>query len=159
MVEHQFIKCINDKPHIEGLHLWYRSGWHGHIWANDVLIKPCSYLASRLALCPKGPKRAFTWASTLRSTIGCVQNDFWATVCSAQTVHYLAATLTPCPNGSKLDSTWSTSRRSSIGHVQTDWEWVSTWASSPRSTIGCIQNDFWANGMFGANRAPVLHRH
>jgi len=24
MVEHQFIKCINDKPHIEWLHLWYR---------------------------------------------------------------------------------------------------------------------------------------
>ena len=38
MVEHQFIKCINDKPHVEWLHLWYRSGWHGHIRANDVLI-------------------------------------------------------------------------------------------------------------------------
>jgi hypothetical protein len=35
----------------------------------------------------------------------------------------------------------------------------STWASSPRSTIGCIQNDFWAWGTFGANRAPILHRH
>jgi hypothetical protein len=37
--------------------------------------------------------------------------------------------------------------------------WGSTWASSPRTTIDCVQNDFWANGMFGANRAPILYRH
>jgi hypothetical protein len=36
---------------------------------------------------------------------------------------------------------------------------ASTWALSPRSTIGCVQNDFWACGMFSANRAPILHRH
>jgi hypothetical protein len=36
---------------------------------------------------------------------------------------------------------------------------ASTWASSPKSTIGCVQNDFYAYGMFGANRAPVLQRH
>ena len=30
---------------------------------------------------------------------------------------------------------------------------------SPRSSIRCVQNDFQANGMFGANRAPILHRH
>jgi hypothetical protein len=35
---------------------------------------------------------------------------------------------------------------------------ASTRATSPRSTIGCVQNDFYANGIFGANRAPVLHR-
>jgi hypothetical protein len=34
-----------------------------------------------------------------------------------------------------------------------------TRASSPRSTIGCVQNDSWAYGIFGANRAPVLHLH
>jgi hypothetical protein len=28
--------------------------------------------------------------------------------------------------------------------------------SSLRNTTGCVQNDFWANGMFGANRAPIL---
>ena len=26
------------------------------------------------------------------------------------------------------------------------------------SSIGCVQNDFRANGMFGANRAPISHR-
>jgi hypothetical protein len=36
---------------------------------------------------------------------------------------------------------------------------ASTWASSPRSIIGWVQNDFWAYGMFSANRAPILHRH
>ena len=49
---------------------------------------------------------------------------------------YLAPTL--APNRPKRDSTCPT---------------------SPRSTIGCVQNDFPAYGMFGANRAPILHRH
>jgi hypothetical protein len=40
--------------------------------------KPCTYLASRLALSSNGPNRASTWDSSPRSTIGCVQNDFWA---------------------------------------------------------------------------------
>jgi hypothetical protein len=38
-------------------------------------------------------------------------------------------------------------------------EWASTWGSSSRSTIGCVKNDFWAYGMFGVDRAPILHRH
>jgi hypothetical protein len=29
----------------------------------------------------------------------------------------------------------------------------------PRSSIRCIQNNFWANITFGANHAPILHRH
>jgi hypothetical protein len=40
--------------------------------------KACTYLESRLALSPNGMKRASTWASSHTSTIGCVQNDFWA---------------------------------------------------------------------------------
>jgi hypothetical protein len=43
-----------------------------------VRHKPCTYLASRLALSPNGLNRASTWASSPRSTIGCIQNDFWA---------------------------------------------------------------------------------
>jgi hypothetical protein len=50
---------------------------------------------------------------------------------------YLSSTLTPSPNGPKQDSTWPT---------------------SPRSSIGCVQTDFRAYGMFGTNRAPVLHQ-
>jgi hypothetical protein len=37
-----------------------------------------TYLASRLALHPNGPKRASTWASSPSSTIGSVQNNYWA---------------------------------------------------------------------------------
>jgi hypothetical protein len=36
---------------------------------------------------------------------------------------------------------------------------ASTRASSPRCTIEWVQNDSWAYGMFGANRAPILHQH
>ena len=41
-----------------------------------VPCKPCIYLASRLALSPKRPNWASTWAPWPRSTIGCVQNGF-----------------------------------------------------------------------------------
>jgi hypothetical protein len=41
--------------------------------------KPCTYLASRLALSPNRPKQVSTWASSPRNNIGCVQKDFWAT--------------------------------------------------------------------------------
>jgi hypothetical protein len=43
----------------------------------DVQRNPCTYLESRLALYPNRPKRASIWASSPRSTIQCVQNDFW----------------------------------------------------------------------------------
>jgi hypothetical protein len=46
------------------------------------------------------------------------------------------------------------------------WFWVhedSTWSEPDPlpslSTIGCVQYDFWAYGTFGANHAPILHRH
>jgi hypothetical protein len=38
--------------------------------------KPSTYLASRLALSPNGLKWVSTWASSPRSTIECIQNDF-----------------------------------------------------------------------------------
>jgi hypothetical protein len=56
------------------LRLWYV--WH----------KQCTYLASILALSPNELNEASTWASSPRSTIGCVQNDFWAYGMLAQTV-------------------------------------------------------------------------
>jgi hypothetical protein len=43
-----------------------------------VRRKLCTYLVSRLALSPKGPQRASTWASSPTSTIGYVQNYLWA---------------------------------------------------------------------------------
>jgi hypothetical protein len=50
--------------------------WFLNLWY--VRSKPCTYLASRLAQSPNGRKRAFTWPWSPRSTIRCVQNDFWA---------------------------------------------------------------------------------
>jgi hypothetical protein len=43
-----------------------------------VWKKPCTYLTSRLSLSPNELNRASTWASSPSSSIGCVQNDFWA---------------------------------------------------------------------------------
>jgi hypothetical protein len=50
---------------------WFSSLWY-------ILSKLCTNLASRLALSLNRPKRASCWASSPRSTVGCVQNDFWA---------------------------------------------------------------------------------
>jgi hypothetical protein len=109
------------------LSLWY------------VRRKPCTYLASRLALSPNRPKRASTWASSPRTAIGCIQDDFqvYGTI-RHKPCSYLSSRLALSPNRPKR---------------------ASTWASSPRSTIGCVQNDFWAYGMFGANHAPILPWH
>jgi hypothetical protein len=43
-----------------------------------VRHKPCTYLSSRLALSLDRLNRASNWASSPRSTIGCVQNNLWA---------------------------------------------------------------------------------
>jgi hypothetical protein len=87
----------------------------------------------------KQTESSSTWASSPRSTIGCVRNDSYAygtlganrAPILLQDYHYL-------PNRPNL---------------------ASTWASSHRSTIGCVPNNFRAYGTFGANRAPILHQH
>ena len=158
MVEHQFIKCINDKPHVEWLHLWYRSGWHGHIWANDVLI-------TRHLGVPSGA------SNTVSEPM----------VRLEQTVHLSYINTNTISKRTKQDSTWPTSSRSSIDAPKwfhTLWYFwrkpftdlvsrlalspnepkrASSWASSPKSTIGCVLKDIWGYGTFGANRAPILH--
>jgi hypothetical protein len=109
--------------------------WSMGLWY--VWCKLWIYLA-RLTLSPNAPKQDSTWPTSPRSIIQCVQNNFlclwyvWRKLCT-----YLALKLTLSPNGPK---------RASI------------WASSPRSIIQCIQNNFWDYGMFGANRAPIMHR-
>jgi hypothetical protein len=52
-----------------------------------VRFKPCTYLASKLALSPNGPKQASTCASLPRSPIGCIHNDFWAYGTFSQPMH------------------------------------------------------------------------
>jgi hypothetical protein len=80
---------------------------------------------------------------------------------------YLTLTITSSPSGPIWDSTWLISPRyiwrkpctylvSRLALSLNGPNRPSTWASSRSRTIGCIQNDFWACGMFGANRAPIL---
>jgi hypothetical protein len=52
-----------------------------------VQRKQCTDLASRVAISPNGLNWASTWASSPRSPIECVQNDYYAMVCPVQTVH------------------------------------------------------------------------
>jgi hypothetical protein len=108
---------------IRFLRLWY------------IRQKPCTYLASRLALSPNGLNRASTWASSPRRSSGASKMIYepryiWRKQCT-----YLASTLTLSPNGPKRDSTWPT---------------------SPSSSIWCVQNDFQACSTFGPNYAPIL---
>jgi hypothetical protein len=42
-----------------------------------VLHKQYTYLAPTLTLSPNGPKQDLPWPTSPRSSIGCVQNDFW----------------------------------------------------------------------------------
>ena len=145
-----------------------RPKWFSNLWY--VQCKPCTYLVLRSALSPNRPKQTTTWASSPRSTIRCVQADFWAYGMFAQTVQL-----------SNIVSKW-TKMRFHMTHVSYEFyrvctkqlpsiwyvrrkpctypaSWLalspngpkraSTWASSPRSTIRCVQNYFYAFGTFG----------
>jgi hypothetical protein len=98
-----------------------------------VRRKPCTYLPSRLALSPNRPNRTSTLALSASSTIGSVQNDFWA---------FGTFGANPAP----------------VWHfVQTDWNKI---PHDPHhlGVLSGVQNNFWACGMFGANSAPILRR-
>jgi hypothetical protein len=54
--------------------------------------KPCTYLALRLTSSPSGLKKAFTWPTSPRCSIGCAQNGFWAyCMCRHKWGTYLAS--------------------------------------------------------------------
>jgi hypothetical protein len=84
---------------------WVHPKWFSSLWY--VWRKSWTCVSSRLALSPNGPKRAATWASSPRSTIACIKNDFlslwydWRKSCT-----YIAPTLTLSPIGPKQDSSW-----------------------------------------------------
>jgi hypothetical protein len=154
---------------------WFLRLWY--IW-----WKSCTYLALKLTLSPNGPKQACIWASSPRSTVRCIQNNFWAygrfwrKRCT-----YHAPKLTLSPKGSKRYSTWPTTPRSSIGCIQNSSEamvrlvqivdlscmetnTIDKWIEMrfymthvTRSSIGCVQNYFWNYGTFGANYGPIWH--
>jgi hypothetical protein len=83
----------------------------------------------------KRTERVSTWASSPRSTIECIHNDFWAYGTLAQTVHLSCTYINVVSNRPKRDSTWP---------------------KSPRSSIGCIHNDLWAYSTFGAKPCTYL---
>jgi uncharacterized protein YjfI (DUF2170 family) len=127
--------------------------------------------------------QASTWASSPRSTIGCIQNDFraygmFSTIRAPilhRQQHYLQMDQNeilhdPCHLGASGASKAISKNlvRSSqtmhlscvkISTISNELNQVSTWALSPRSNIGRVQNDFWAYGMFSINHAPILNRH
>jgi hypothetical protein len=127
--------------------------------------------------------QASTWASSPRSTIGCVQNDFLAYGMFSTNLHL------SCTDTNTISK--CTKTRFHMTHITLEFHWVrpkwflmlwyirnkpctylasrlalflngldraSTWASSPWSTIGFVQNDFWSCGTFGTNRAPILRQ-
>jgi hypothetical protein len=153
---------------------WFLSLWY-------VLHKPCTYLASGSALSRNGLNWASTWASQPRSAIGYVPIAFlsmWYVWCKLCT--YLASRIALPPNGlnpleprhlevptcvSKTISEATLCLAKTVHLSCTDTytiskrtEQDSTWPTSPRSCIWCVQNIFWANGTFGANRAPILRQ-
>jgi hypothetical protein len=70
---------------------WVHLKWFLTLWY--VRRKPITYLASRLALSPKGPKQASTWSSSSRNSIGCIENNFLACGTFAKPAH-LSSTYT-----------------------------------------------------------------
>jgi hypothetical protein len=125
--------------------------------------------------------RASTWALSPRSTIGCIQNDFWA--CGTfstnrapilhQDLQYLQTNwikdpLEPHTQGVPSGASKTISEPMvhsaqtlhlscvKISTISNKLNKASTGASSPRTTIRCVQNDFSAYGTFGANRTPIL---
>ena len=100
--------------------------------------KPCTYLLPKLTLSTNRPKPDFVWHTSSRSSIGCIQTDFWAYgTFHANRASYLVSRFARSPNRPNQ---------------------TSTWAPLPRSTIGCVQSGFLAYGALGTNRTPILHR-
>jgi hypothetical protein len=154
---------------------WFLSQWF--IWC-----KPCTSLPTILALSPNGLKQDSAWPTSPRSSIECVQNDFWAygtfganrATILPQDYHYLQIDWIELPLEPRhlgvpwvrpkwFVSLWyvwrnlCTYRAPTLILSPNGPKWYSIWPTSPRSSIGCVQNDFWACGTFGANCASILH--
>ena len=98
-----------------------------------------TYLVSRLALFPNGPKRDILLEPGHLGVPSAPSKTISEPmVRSAQTVHL-------------------TSVKVSTISKQTENE-LPLEPPSPRSTIRCVQNDFRAYGTFDANRAPILRQ-
>jgi hypothetical protein len=136
--------------------------------------KPCTYHASKWALSPNRPKQASTWASPPRSTVGCVQNDFWAN-------GKLGANRAPKTDSNTISE--QTDARFHITHVTYEFHQVCPkWYPSPMAHsaqtmhLSCVKISTISkrmetslnlgvsemiskhNGTFGTNRALILRQ-
>jgi hypothetical protein len=172
-------EILHDPCHLgvlSGVSKWFPSLWY--VWR-----KPCTYHAPKLTLSPKGPKGDSTWPTSHRSSIGCVQNDFWGygkfgANCGSflhRDKHYLQMDrnenqhdprhLRVLSGASKwfpsLQYVWRnpcTYHAPKLTLSPKGLKGDSTCPTSPRSSIGYIQNNFWADGAYGANHATIMHR-
>jgi hypothetical protein len=100
---------------------------------------PTIYLVPTLTPSPNGLKWDSTRPKSPRSSIGCVQKDFWAygtfganrSPISHQDLYFLQIDQNELPLGPR--------------HLGVP--------------SGTSKNDFWAYGMFGANRATIMNWH
>jgi hypothetical protein len=127
---------------------WFLSLWH-------VQRKPCTYLASRLALSSNGPKQASTWASSSCNSIGCIQNNFLACGTFVEPMHLSCTYTNTVSKQTKMRFEFHPVRPKQflslwyVRHKPRTYlasrlspnapKWVSTWASSPRSTSGATK--------------------
>ena len=78
--------------------------------------KPCTYLASKLTLSPNRPKWDFLWHTSSRSSIGCVQIDFYVYgMFHANRASFIGSRIARPPNRPNQASTWAPLTRSTIG--------------------------------------------
>jgi hypothetical protein len=147
-----------------------------------VWCKPGTYHAPKLTLSRKEPKGDSTWPTSPRSSIGCVQNDFWGYAtfganCGSilhRDLHYVRIDWNkiqhdPRHLGVALGASKTISELTvhSAQTVQLSYTKISTVSKRTemsfhlslvtRSTIRCIQNNFWAYGTYGTNYAPIMH--
>jgi hypothetical protein len=146
---------------------WVRSKWLLSLWY--IWRKLCTYLALTLTLTlsPNRPKWDFTWPTSPRVSIGCVQNDSKPIVCSAQTEHPSCVKIHTISKQTKMCFPLSLVNLE-YHRVRPKWFMIlwyvwhkpcnylaltqtpsrngrkqaSTWATSPNSSIGLVQNDF-----------------
>jgi hypothetical protein len=149
---------------------WVRTKWFLSLWY--IGCKPCTYLESRLVLSPNGSKWASTWASSPRSTIRCVQNDYWAygTFGANRAPQTDRNELPPEPRHLGVPSGASKIISNPMVRLSKPCTYLArtltpssngpkpdlTWPMSPTGSIGCVQNDFQVYGMFSAMR-QYLH--
>ena len=152
-----------------------RQKWFLSLWF--VRHKPCTYPASRLALCPNGQNELPLERCHLVVPSNASKTISEPMVRLVQTMH-LSCTETNTISKWKEVKFHMTHVTKEFHRVRPKWfkslwyvqhklcsylasrltlspniaKWASTWASSPSGTIGCDQNDFWAYGTSSVNQ-------